>query len=129
MITRNHYYRWLFLAGAFWNWLAAALSVIALPDPRMRAWLGITAPADRLSIHLFALVVAVMGLGSYWVSRDITANRDLAKLLAIGKPIVFVVVAAHAWLGDVPFRLALPALGDLILGVLFLEFLRYTRKK
>jgi hypothetical protein len=128
MLARDFYYKYLFVAAAVWNWIAALVSVFLLPEPRMRAYLGITAPADRLSINLFALSVAVFGLGFYWVARDIAANRDLVKLATIGKPIVFALFVTHAWMGIIPFRLALPALGDLILGLLFLEFLLYTRK-
>jgi hypothetical protein len=127
-MSRNLYYRLLFLAAAVWNWGAALVSVLVLTDPRCRTLLGIAAPADRLSIHLFALSVAVFGLGFYWVFQDITANRGLVKLAAIGKPVVFLLFFAHAWLGSIPFRLALPALGDLIQGLLFVEFLLYTQR-
>jgi hypothetical protein len=129
MMSRNLYYRFLFLAAAIWNWVAALVSVLVLANPVLRPYLGIASPADRLSINLFALSVAVFGLGFYWVSRDITANRDLVKLAAIGKPVVFALFVTHAWLGDIPWMLALPSLGDLILGLLFVEFLRYTKSR
>ena len=128
-MSRNSYYRLLFVVAAIWNGIAALFSAFALPDPRLRAYLGIAAPADRLSIDLFVLLVVVFGIGYYWVSRDITANRDLVKLGAIGKLMVFPLFSVHAWLGGIPWRLTLPALGDLILGLLFVEFLLYTRRR
>jgi len=71
----------------------------------------------------------VFGLGYYWVSRDLSRNRDLVKLGVVGKPLVFVVFLGHAFIKEIPVLLVAPSVVDLLFGALFLEFLLRTRGK
>jgi hypothetical protein len=76
-----------------------------------------------ISQELLAACLATFGLGYYWVSRDLSKNRDLVRLGAIGKLLVFVVFFGHLILGNITLRLVLPSLVDLLFAILFLEFL------
>jgi hypothetical protein len=114
----------LFTAGAVWNWMAAGAAVFVLPRPGARSALGLAPHADLLSLHLFAACVALFGLGYYWVAQDPSSNRSLIKLGVIGKPMVFAIFLGHALAGGIALVAVTPAIGDLVLGALFLEFLR-----
>lgn len=115
------------MAGAAWNWAAAAGAVLIAVDAQTRSRLGLTSGAGLLSLHLGALCVALFGLGYYWVSRDPSANPGIVMLGVVGKPLVFVLCLGHVVAGRVPLAWAAPALGDLVLGLLFLEFMRRRR--
>ncbi len=121
--SRTKYYRLMFLTAALWNALAAVavLFLINKGTPRMAL--------DAIGQELLAACLATFGLGYYWMSRDLSKNRDLVRLGVIGKLLVFVVFLGHLLLGRITLRLALPSLVDLLFGILFLEFLaRFERK-
>jgi hypothetical protein len=127
--ARARYYRWVFLGAAVWNMLAAGAVLFLLTNAKFRQETGFPGPADRISSQLLASCLLVFGLGYYWVSRDLSRNRDLVLMGLIGKPIVFLVFLGPAVAGEIPIRLVFPSIVDLLFGVLFLEFLVRTREK
>ena len=125
--TSARYYRWLFVFAALWNALSAGAVLFLLTDAKFRQDTGFPGPADTLSLQLLASCLFVFGLGYYWVSRDLSRNRDLVKLGVIGKPLVILVFVAHALAGEIPWLLTVPSVVDVLFGALFLEFLLRTR--
>jgi hypothetical protein len=123
------YYRWLFITAAIWNLLSAGAVVLLSGDAGFRQRMGFPGGADPISLQLLAACLLVFGLGYYWVSGDLSRNRDLVKLGVIGKPLVFLVFLGHAVMKEIPALLVAPSLVDLLFGVLFLEFLLGTRGK
>ncbi len=121
------YYRWLFLGAAVWNMLSAVTVLFLLTNSKFRLEMGFPGPPDTISLQLLASCLLVFGLGYYWVSRDLSRNRDLVLLGVIGKPLVFLVFFGHAVAGEIPMRLVFPSIVDLVVGALFLEFLVRTR--
>ena len=113
--------RLLFLSAAWWNWLVALLSLFA--DKEIRSFLRMPPLIDSLDLHLSASCTCLLGIGYYWVSKDVSRNHAIAKLGMIGKLGVFAIFVGHLIEGDIPFALATPAVIDLIFAVLFLEFL------
>lgn len=127
--ARASYYRWLFLAAAVWNAVSAGAVLLILTNAKFRHELEFPGPADTISLQLLASCLFVFGLGYYWVSCDLSRNRDLVKLGVIGKPLVFLVFFGHALTLEIPIGLVLPSIVDLLFGALFLEFLLRTRTK
>jgi hypothetical protein len=126
---RALYYRWLFITAAIWNLLSAGAVLFLLTDAAFRREMGFPGAADRISLQLLAACLFVFGLGYYWVSGDLSRNRDLVKLGVIGKPLVFLVFSGHAFAREIPVLLVAPSVVDLLFGALFLEFLLRTRVK
>jgi hypothetical protein len=126
---RARYYRWLFVFAAVWNALSACAVLFLLTNPKFRQDTGFPGSADTISLQLLASCLFVFGLGYYWVSCDLSRNRDLVKLGVIGKPLVFLVFFAHALAQGIPWPLTVPSVVDVLFGVLFLEFLLRTRGK
>ena len=91
--------------------------------------MGFPGPADTIGLQLLASCLFVFGLGYYWVSADLSRNRDLVKLGVIGKPLVFLVFFGHVLAHEIPMLLVIPSMVDLLFGALFLEFLLRTRGK
>ena len=127
--ARARYYRWLFLWAAVWNMLSAGAVLFLLSDAKFRGEMGFPGPPDTISLQLLASCLFVFGLGYYWVSGDLSRNRDLVKLGVIGKPLVFVVFFGHALAREISVLLVIPSTVDLLFGALFLEFLLRTRGK
>jgi len=127
--VRTHYYRGMFLAAAVWNVFSAGGVLFLLGSAKYRRAAGFPGTPDTISLQLLACCLFVFGLGYYWVSCDLSRNRDLVKLGVIGKPLVFLVFFGHAMAGEIPILLACPSLVDLLFGALFLEFLVRTRGK
>ena len=119
--ARLNWYRRLFLAAAWWNWLVALLSLFA--DKKIRSFLRMPPLTDSLNLHLSISCICLLGIGYYWVAKDVSRNHAIAKLGMIGKLGVFSIFLGHVIEGDIPFALAAPAVIDLIFAVLFLEFL------
>ncbi|MGA2095509.1 MAG: hypothetical protein ABSH39_04365 [Candidatus Acidiferrum sp.] len=127
--SRAGYYQWLFLGAAFWNMVSAGATLFLLTDAEFRARMRFPGMPDSISLQLLAACLFVFGLGYYWVSRDLSRNRDLVKLGVVGKPLVFLVFILHALAKEIPVLLAAPSVVDLLFGVLFLEFLVRTQSK
>ena len=123
----TRYYRWLFLAAAAWNMFAAASLVLLSFNQAFRNEIGFPASPDALCSQLLGSCLFAFGLGYYWLSRDLSQNRDLVTLGVIGKPLVFVVFFGHAMARDIPPLMVVPSIVDLLFGALFLEFLVRTR--
>ena len=114
-------YRWLFIVAALWNWLVALISLVA--DEEIRSVLRMPPSADSLNLHLSVSCICLLGIGYYWVAKDVTRNHAIVKLGIIGKVAVFSILLGHAIRGEIPYALASPGVIDLVFAVLFLEFL------
>ena len=117
--------RVLFIAAALWNWLVALISLFAYG--KIRSGLGLPPLADSLNLHLSISCICLLGIGYYWVARDLSNNRAIVKLGMIGKLAVFAIFLGYVIIGDIPYALAAPAVIDLAFAALFLEFLMRTR--
>ncbi len=85
-------------------------------------------PVSYLWFNLFFGVVFVFGLGDYWASQDLRANRHLVKMGAIGKTWVFLLILV-GWLdGAVTFLAALAGTVDLVFAILFAHALSRSKK-
>lgn len=120
------YYRLLFAAASAWN-IALAAMLIVNPDFMLER-LGIAEPSARLLARSFASSVVTWGIGYGLIAWDRVRFRDFAWLGAISKTIFFTVYAVYFALGMIGGAAFAPALADLGLAALFLEFLLRSRK-
>lgn len=118
------YCRRLFTLGALWNWaVAALLTALAAFELQALSWFLNDVPGSFLWFYLFMGLVAVYGLGYYWVGQDLQANRGIVKMGVLGKIIVFVLIMP-AWLsGEVTTLGASAATVDLVFTILFIDIL------
>jgi hypothetical protein len=121
------YDRILFAVAATWN-LGAAATLIFNPD-FLLARLNVNDPDARLLAQSFASSVTTWGIGYALVAYDRKRFRNFAWLGAISKTIFFTVYATAFFGGRISFAAFIPALGDLIFAVLFVEFLRRTSSR
>ena len=121
---RVEYYRYMFLASAFWNWAVAA--ILWFTYEPFFAYLGQDPLRYAVPFQIAMGLIFVYGIGYYYLYKDQVANRPIAKLGVYGKMAVFILLS-NAWAaGEIVFVLVIPGIVDLLFAVLFLEFLLST---
>jgi hypothetical protein len=125
-MDRKSYYKRLFFIGAIWNWGAGVLFFF-WSDP-IFSFINMKAINYPGIMQLAMVCVFTLGIGYYWVSKDISVNHDIVKLGIIAKTLVFLVFSYHTLIGNMPLQLGLSGAVDLVFAVLFLEFLMNMKK-
>jgi len=114
-------WKYVFQLKAIINWIESIALLFA--DRWIRELLGEKPLINSEYLQLFVVLVFVIGIGYWWVSQDISRNREIVKLGIYAQSSVFVVLAYQTWIGNVhPFYL-IPGVIDLIFAILFGLFL------
>jgi len=121
-------WKYIFQLKAMINWIESLALLFA--DRWIRELLGEKPLTNPEYLQLFVVLVFVIGIGYWWVSQDISRNREIVKLGIYAQSSVFVVLAYQTLVGNVhPFYL-IPGVIDLIFAILFGLFLySYARTK
>jgi hypothetical protein len=121
-------WKYIFQLKAMINWIESLALLFA--DRWIRELLGEKPLINSEYLQLFVVLVFVIGIGYWWVSQDISRNREIVKLGIYAQSSVFVVLAYQTLIGNVhPFYL-IPGVIDLIFAILFGLFLySYARTK
>lgn len=119
------YYFALFAGSALFN-LSMAAMLLFKPDV-MLARLEIRDPAARLLAQSFASSVTAWGIGYALIAYDLVQFRNFAWLGVLSKTIFFLIYFVAWRNGRLKFAAFIPALIDLLLAALFLEFLLRNR--
>ena len=125
-MDRKTYYKRLFFIGAIWNWGAGVLFFF-WSDP-IFSFFNMKAINYPGVMQMAMACVFTLGIGYYWVSKDISMNHDIVKLGIIAKTLVFLVFSYHTLIGNMPLQLGLSGVVDLVFAVLFFEFLMNVKK-
>ncbi|MHA2009759.1 MAG: hypothetical protein ACXABO_18405 [Promethearchaeota archaeon] len=128
-MERKIYYKYLFLIGAIYN-IIIGISFIALSPlaDSVTSAFGMETPPSLVFVHGFFGLVFIIGIGYYIVSRDIHKNHGVVILGAIGKFYMIILFLTYFLLDFSNFLPVIPAIGDLIFGILFVEFLISYKK-
>jgi hypothetical protein len=114
-------WKYIFLSKAVINWVESV--VLLFTDPWIRDFLGQEPLANPEYLHLFVVLVFIIGIGYWWVGKDISRHHDIVKLGLYAQYSVFVVLAYHTLVGKLhPFYL-IPGVIDLVFAILFSLFL------
>lgn len=119
------YYQALFAVAAIWN-LAVAAMLLFQPDFLLDR-LGVKDTAARLLARSFASSVSTWGIAYALIAFDQERFRDFAWLGVLSKTIFFLIYLVALFRRQLSFTAFVPALADLILALLFLEFLWRTK--
>lgn len=118
------YDRLLFGLAAVWN-LTAAITLLLRPET-MLTRLRIADPAAAMIVRSFFSSVATWGIAYAMIAIDPLRFRDFAWLGVLSKLLFFTIYAIYFGQGRLNRQAFLPALLDLFLAVLFIEFLWRT---
>jgi hypothetical protein len=121
-------WKYIFQLKAAINWIESLALLFA--DRWIRELLGEKPLTNPEYLQLFVVLVFVIGIGYWWVSQDISRNREIVKLGIYAQCSVFVVLAYQTLLGNVHPLYLMPGVIDLIFAILFGLFLySYARTK
>ena len=120
----------MFFAAALWN-LAAGAPALVFYEQQFKFVFGEGAYTgdfhQALLFRSFALSVLIFGVGYYTVSRDISQNRVIVWLGAVGKILVFAIFTDAFLRGHATMTGWVVSIGDLLWAVGFFWFLYKTR--
>ena len=120
-------WKYIFQLKAAINWIESLALLFA--DRWIRELLGQEPLANPEYLQLFVMLVFVIGIGYWWVSRDISRNHEIVKLGIYAQCSVFVVLAYQTLVGNVHPLYLIPGVIDLIFAILFGLFLySYARR-
>lgn len=124
-MLKEAYYRKLFFVAALWNWVAGIPFLFAY-RPILRL-MGETVPEPPIYLVIMTFLIILFGWGFFLVSRNL-ANRDIVKMGAVGKLVVFSIALACAIKGDIQWTSLGLFIVDPVFAVLFIEFLYTTER-
>ncbi|MCK5841409.1 MAG: hypothetical protein KAH31_04530 [Candidatus Sabulitectum sp.] len=128
----DRFYSRMFLLAALWN-VIATVAGLAFYQFQLQLFFGSEAYTNCFYQALFYRIaitaVLIFGIGYYMVSRQITANRGIVWLGALGKLSLFCAFTCFFISGKVTAIAFVLALGDLVWATLFLMFLFQTRDR
>ncbi|MEG4203977.1 hypothetical protein QUA20_08605 [Microcoleus sp. Pol7_A1] len=121
-------WKYIFQLKAAINWIESLALLFAYRW--IRELLGEKPLTNPEYLQLFVVLVFVIGIGYWWVSQDISRNREIVKLGIYAQCSVFVVLAYQTLIGNVHPLYLIPGVIDLIFAILFGLFLySYARTK
>lgn len=119
-MSRTTYDKALFIIAAVFN-LSTAAVLIFRPDIIL-ARLGISDPAAKLLAQSLASSVTAWGAAYALVAINPNRFREFVRLGIFSKTLFFVIYAVAFFGGQITFKAFVPAVIDLILAVLFMEY-------
>ena len=119
-MSRTAYDKALFIIAAVFN-LSTAAVLIFRPDIIL-ARLGISDPAAKLLARSLASSVTAWGAAYALVAVNPNRFREFVRLGIFSKTLFFVIYAVAFFGGQIAFKAFVPAVIDLILAVLFMEY-------
>lgn len=125
------FYKKLFLFAALWNMGAGLMGVVSIAF-NLRFFYNVSDyPTDYLfKIHYynFWLFIMAMGVGFYFVSRDIRRNYAMAIVGIIGKTLAAATWIYYYFSGQATYMVLVASAGDMLLVLLFISYLSFTLK-
>ena len=125
------FYKKFFLFAAIWNIGAGLMGVVSLAF-NLKVFYNVSNyDVDYLfKIHYynFWLFIMAMGVGFYFVSRDIFRNYAMAIVGIIGKTMAAGVWVYYYFAGQATYMVLIASAGDLLLVLLFITYLNFTAK-
>jgi len=142
--VKTGFWKKLFLVGSLWNVGIGVTSLLftdfiitmmfgkAPMTENISAFINGTVPAMEnlqtlIFFRFFMIAVILFGIGYYWVSRDLRANRAVVWLGLVAKLIIFFTFAVYYILGQASFFSVLICSGDFIFSIFFIGFLWKTK--
>lgn len=125
-MQNESYYRNLFKIAALWNFGAGLLFMLGRPF--LFDLFGMAPLHYTTFYNAFCIAVLLFGAGYYWVSLDLTQNRAIVVLGAIGKVCVLALFVIGWRMGELPATLIPIGAVDTAFAGLFVGFLRRSRE-
>lgn len=125
------FYKKLFFFAAIWNIGAGLLGVVSIAFNLKIFYNVVNYSVDYLfKIHYynFWLFIMAMGVGFYFVSRDVSRNYAMAIVGIIGKTLAAATWVYYYFAGQATYMVLVASAGDMILVLFFIAYLNFSNK-
>ena len=123
-MDKKNYYRYLFLIAALYNILNSVIFIgISIFGVDLFPLFGVAVPPSMIWLQLSLFLILIFGIGYIFVFRDFGKNRGIVVIGGLAKLTFFIIVLVYFVLGDVNILIVLLGGIDLIMVILFIEFL------
>jgi hypothetical protein len=123
-MDKKKYYRYLFLIAALYNILNSVIFIgISIFGVELFPLFGVAIPPSMIWLQLSLFLILIFGIGYIFVSRDLEKNRALVIIGGLAKLMFFIIVLIYFILGDISILIVLLGGIDMIMVILFIEFL------
>ena len=116
------FYKKMFFFSAIYNWIISISFFFGYKA--ILPLLSMKPPIYSVFLLIMLFFVFVIGMGYYWVSSDINKNHDIIKMGALMKLGVVVLISWACLTNQIHHILIMPAIGDLIFILFFINFLK-----
>ncbi len=114
-------WKYLFLSKAVINW--AEFVGLLFGDQWIRELLNLKPLTNPEYLHMFIVLIFIIGIGYWWVGNDLSSNRDIVKLGICAQSLVFPVLVYHTAIGNLHPLYLIPGVIDQVYSILFGLFL------
>ena len=123
-MDKKKYYKYLFLVAALYNILNSVIFIgISIFGVGLFPLFGVAVPPSMIWLQLSLFLILIFGIGYIFVSRDLDKNRGLVITGALAKLTFFIIALSYFILGDVNILIILLGGIDMIMVILFIQFL------
>ena len=114
-------WKYLFLSKAVINW--AEFVGLLFGDQWIRELLNLKPLTNPEYLHMFIVLIFIIGVGYWWVGNDLSSNRDIVKLGICAQSSVFPVLVYYTVIGNLHPLYLIPGVIDQVYSILFGLFL------
>ncbi|MBD3255919.1 MAG: hypothetical protein GF383_12555 [Candidatus Lokiarchaeota archaeon] len=122
-MDKKKYYKYLFIVGAFFNWInASSFLFLSIIDKNIFKLFGSSFPPTLFFLHSLLALIAVYGLGYFIVGLNLDKNKGVVILGIVSKLSFFTCCVVYYLIGDLTLIIVILGSGDFIFACLFIEF-------
>ncbi len=114
-------WKYVFLSKAVINWVEFV--GLLFGDQWIRELLNLKPLTNPEYLHMFIVLIFIIGIGYWWVGNDLSSNRDIVKLGICAQSSVFPVLVYHTAIGNLHPLYLIPGVIDQVYSILFGLFL------
>lgn len=127
-MNKEKYYKILFLVAALYNIInSVTFILVSIVATDLFPFFGVEIPPSMIWLQLSLILIALLGVGYILVSRDISKNHGLVFIGGLAKLSFFLMSLLYFFIGDLNILIVLLGSVDLIMVILFMEFLVKNR--
>ena len=128
MMNKEKYYKILFLVAALYNIInSVTFILVSIVATDLFPFFVVEIPTSMIWLQLSLILIALLGVGYILVSRNISKNHGLVFIGGLAKLSFFLISLIYFFIGDLNILIVLLGSVDLIMVILFMEFLVKNR--
>ncbi len=125
------FYKKFFLFAAFWNVGAGLMGILSL-SLNIKLFYNVNHYSGdhlfKLHYYNFWLFILIMGIGFYFVSKNVAHNYAMAIVGILGKTLAVGMWLYYYFTGKATYMVLIASAGDMLLVLVFIIYLRFTLK-